>query len=78
MGKERRSQIERAQKICTTLMTTAQQIMRDCEARPPANEGLLETLDKCRENLAKTRDALIEISVEMETLKPLAWDSGDE
>lgn len=79
LGRERREQLERAQKVCTTIMNNTQQIMRDCEAKNgPTNGEPLETILKCHANLVKARDRLVEIHAERESLKPLAWDGTDE
>lgn len=78
LGKERRTQLERAQKICTTLMSSCSQALRDCEARPPVNGECLVTIGKCLENLTKTRDSLVEICTEMESIKGEAWDGADD
>lgn len=76
LGKERREQLERVQKICTTLMNTASQILRDCEKRPPENESLLPLIETCWKNLGLSRQKLTEIAKEMNELQPQAW--GDD
>lgn len=77
LGRERRAQLERASKICTTLMNACSQTLRDCEAKPPANGDPLQTIGKCLVNLTDARDKLVAICTEMEVLKVTAWD-GDE
>jgi hypothetical protein len=78
LGKERRSQLERARKIANTIVLSASQVMRDCEQQPPVNGEHLNTIGKCLENLTKTRDALVEICGAMEAIKGEAWDGNDE
>lgn len=78
LGKERRGQLERAQKICATLMSSCSQALRDCEQRPPVNGEPLKAIEKCLGNLAVCRDKLVEICTEMESLKGEAWDGTDE
>lgn len=78
LGKERRGQLERAQKICATLMSACSQALRDCEQRPPVNGEPLTTIGKCLDNLIKAREGLVEICTEMESLKPEAWDGAEE
>ena len=73
LNKERRSQLERVQGICTTLVTTAQATLRDCEQRPPTNGTHLETLDKCLVNLKAARESLITIALGLNELEEEAW-----
>lgn len=69
LGRERRSQLSRAQKVCTTLMSSCSQALRDCEATPPVNGEPLRSLDTCLKNLTDCRDKLVELCAEMESLK---------
>lgn len=78
LGRERKEQIERAHKICTTLMNSCAAALKDCQAAPPVNSGLLDAMKKCLENLETARDKITELDLERATLKPLAWDGDAE
>lgn len=73
LRKERREQLERVQGICTTLVTTAQAALRDCECKPPKEPQHLATLGKCLEHLHTSRERLIALSLGMNELEPEAW-----
>lgn len=78
LGRERREQLKRMAKIATTVMASCSQAMRDCEAIPPVTEEPLNTIGKCLGNFIDCRNKLVEICGDMEALKPMAWDSGEE
>lgn len=69
LGKARREQLSRSQKICTTLMSSCSQALRDCEATPPVNGEPLRTMENCLKNLNDARDKIVELCAEMESLK---------
>jgi hypothetical protein len=73
LNKERRAQLERAQGICTMLVTTAHAALRDCEAKPPVNAGHTETIAKCLDNLKDAREKLITLCLGLAELEPEAW-----
>lgn len=73
LRKERREQLERVQGICTTLITTAQAVLRDCEAKPPKEPQHLETIGKCLTNLQTSRERLITLALAMKEFEPEAW-----
>jgi hypothetical protein len=77
LGKLRREQLGRAQKICTTLMSSCSQALRDCEAKPPVSVEPLKVIETCLKNLTDSRDRLVEICVEMESLKAEAGYDDD-
>lgn len=78
LGRERRAQLARAQKVCTTLMSACSQALRDCEAMPPVNGEPLRSIETCLKNLADCRHKIVELCAEMEVLKPIAWDGDAE
>lgn len=73
LRKERKEQLERVQAICTTLITTAHQTLRDCEAKPPKEPQHLATMTKCIENLQTARERLMTITLGMLEIEPDAW-----
>lgn len=77
LGKARTEQLKRAQAICQTMMTAVNHALRDCEKRPPEEVKIMETIQTCFANLTAARTALIALCMEMEALKPLAWDGDD-
>lgn len=73
LSKERRIQLERVQGICTSLITTTQAALRDCEAMPPANSAHVALIEKCVENLQDAREKIVGLAAEMIEMKPRAW-----
>lgn len=73
LSKMRREQIERVQGICTTMVTTSQAILRDCEQKPPVNGANLETMRKCIDNVTDARERLITLCLGLSELEPEAW-----
>lgn len=73
LRKERRDQLERVQKICTTIVSEAHAALRDCEQKPPATAIHIEILENCVNNLKDAREKLIPISLCMNELEPEAW-----
>lgn len=73
LGRERHAQLERVQKICTTVIGTANHILRDCEQKPPVDASHLKLLDSCLKNAQDGRERLVTICEEMALLKPEAW-----
>lgn len=73
LGKERRQQLERVQSICTSMMTSAQQSLRDCETMPPVNNGFVQQIEKCLENLKEAREKIVTLAAEMIEIKKVAW-----
>lgn len=77
-SKERREQLGRVQKICTTLITEGQAALRDCELRPPVNQAHVDAIVKCYENLIDARARIIEATKVMIELEPAAWGKVQE
>ena len=73
LRKERREQLERVQKICTTIVSEAHAALRDCELKPPVSSLHIEILEKCLSNLKDSREKLVTISIDMNNLEPEAW-----
>lgn len=73
LGKDRRVQLDRVQSVCTSLMTATQGSLRDCETMPPVNNGHIQQIDKCLENLKDAREKLVTLSTEMIEIKKVAW-----
>lgn len=73
LSKMRREQLERVQGICTTIVSTAQAVLRDCEQKPPVNGANLETLKKCLDNAAEARERIITLCLGLAELEPEAW-----
>lgn len=73
LRKEKREQLERVQAICTTLVTTAQSVLRECQAKTQAEPQHIVTLANCVENLSVSRDKIITLNVGMAELEPEAW-----
>lgn len=73
LSRERKSQIERVQKISTTIMHMANPLLRDCEERPPKDSGPLKMLEDCVKNAHQARGKLIELCTQMNELKQQAW-----
>jgi len=69
----RRQQLERVQKICTTIVSEAHAAMRDCEQKPPATSMHIEILENCLKNLKDAREKIIPIALGMNELEPEAW-----
>lgn len=69
----RREQLRRVQDICSTLVTSSQAALRDCEEMPPASMGPVSTIEKCLENLKDAREKIVKLATEMNELKPQAW-----
>lgn len=73
LGRERHAQLTRVQKIGTTLIGTANHIMRDCEQVPPVNGSHVKLLEDCLRNVQDAREKLIVLCNEQAALKPEAW-----
>ena len=78
LNKERREQMERVQKICTSIVTTSSQILKSCHERVPSNEGNLAELGKCLDNLAKANERLMTIGLGLDELEEEAWGKKQE
>ena len=73
LRKERKDQLERVQKICTTIVSEAHSALRDCEQKPPATGIHIEILENCIKNMKDAREKLITISLGMNELEDEAW-----
>lgn len=73
LGKERRIQLERVQKICSTIFTEANQVLKDCEQIPPSDSSHIANLEACLDHLQDGRQRLVELCAEMMAEKMLAW-----
>lgn len=73
LGRKRREQLERLQKICTTVIGTANHIMRDAEQKPPSDPGPLKLLEDCLQNATNARNMLVVLSTQMNDLEKDAW-----
>lgn len=73
LGRKRREQLERLQKICTTVIGTANHIMRDAEQKPPADLGPIKLLEDCLQNAQNARALLVTISTQMNDIEKEAW-----
>jgi hypothetical protein len=73
LGRKRHEQLERLQKICTTVIGTANHIMRDAEQKPPTDLGPLKLLEDCLHNAQNARALLLVLSVQMNELENEAW-----
>lgn len=73
LGRERHAQLARVQKIGTTLIGTANHILRDCEQQPPVDGSHVKLLEDCLRNVQDAREKLVLLCAEMSALKPQAW-----
>ena len=73
LSHERKEQLKRVQDIVSTIITSAHQVLRDCEQRPPVNAELLELLNKCMDNLKAARERLITLGLGLNEIEPDAW-----
>ena len=73
LRKERREQLERVQKICTTGVSEFHAALRDCELKPPVSGIHIEILEKCLFNMRDARERLTTISLGMNELEEEAW-----
>lgn len=73
LGRKRREQLERLQKICTTVIGTANHIMRDAEQKPPSDIGPIKLLEDCLKNAQNAREQLVNLSTEMNAIENEAW-----
>lgn len=77
LSRERREQLSRIAKIGTTIIGTANAILRDCEERPPSDGAPLAMLETCLGNLKAAREKLITLSLGMAELEPQAWGKDE-
>lgn len=73
LGSDRRVQLERVQKICTSITTASYASLRDCELTPPTNAEHIQEIEKCLKNLIDARTKLVDLGKQMVELKPTAW-----
>lgn len=73
LSKERREQLERVQGICTTLITTSQHVLRDCEAKAENVPQLLDKIENCLDNVRKARERILTLNLGMDELRDEAW-----
>ena len=76
LWRERREQIERVQKIVTTLVSDSHGVLRDCQRSKnelPQEPQRMEMLSKCLENLQAARSKIVELCQAMQALEGEAW-----
>ena len=73
LGQERRSQIERVQKISKTVMHLANPFLGECQEEPIPENTVLETMQECLRHAEHARKRLIEITQERASIKQQAW-----
>lgn len=73
LGKERRAQLERVQRICSQVVTEAHKTLRDCDQIPPVDESHLDTLASSVEQLKDLRAYIVALCASMQMQKELAW-----
>ena len=78
LNKERREQMERVQKIVTTMVTASSQVLKNCHERVPSNEAAFAELGKCMDNLVKANERLMTIGVGLNELEDEAWGKNQQ
>jgi len=73
LGKERRAQLERVQRICSSVVTEAHKVLKDCEQIPPSDESHLQTLADYVDELKPLRAYILALCASMQTEKEMAW-----
>lgn len=78
LNKERREQMERVQKIVTSMVTASSQVLKNCHERVPSNEAIFADLGKCMDNLFKANERLMTIGLGLNELEEEAWGKKQE
>jgi hypothetical protein len=78
LNKERREQMERVQKIVTTMVTCSSQVLKNCHERVPANEATFAELGRCMENLTKANERLMTLGAGLNELEDEAWGKNQQ
>lgn len=78
LNKERREQMERVQKIVTSMVSTSSKVLKNCHERIPANEACFSELGKCLDNLVKANERLLTIGAGLNELEPDAWGKNEQ
>ena len=73
LNRERREQLQRVQGVCSTLITAAHQVLRDCEQKPPTTAWPIEQVEKCLENMKAARERIITLTLGINEIQPDAW-----
>ena len=73
LRRDKRQQLERIQATCATLITTAQGVLTECQAKAQDRPQLIVTLATCVENLTEARDKVITLNAGMAELENAAW-----
>ena len=78
LSRERREQIERAQKLADTMRNHMLKALIGMQERPPCHQESMVALRACLGNWDTAWNRTEELCAEMAELKPLAWDAADE
>ena len=78
LNKERREQMERVQKIVTTMVSTSSQVLKNCHERVPSNEACFVEIGKCLDNLVKANERLMTIGCGLNELESEAWGKNQQ
>lgn len=73
LSRERRKQIERIQTTAGTVMSMCSQILKGVQQETP-DLSTVGGIRKCVDNIEAAANAISELSAEMSTLKPDAWE----